>query len=359
VPARGRALLIVVALSILAGLVWLWLGQGERSTERTHAPREETAGAATDESAELIPAAPPDGGAEPVPTTDGPRELEPFAHDGPGRTAAQVPAGRTGSLRGRVEVGGEEPFPRVWRIVARPSALLAGRETAVERALEFDDGRQEFELTGLPLGAYDVFAEAGGFNGQVQSIALEKGSEHPYVSLRMIPAGTLEGRVVDVDGVPAEGIPITLFTVEDQNVREAVTDVNGVYRFERLPDGAYEVLIGRATSPLMPERRPLRFQAPRLTHPDIELPPLGAIHVRVVDSLERPLEGVEVRGSGTNGGLVEGTTDYDGRLLAQHLPQGHFRLRLSHPAFDERHARRIAVDVVARKVTEAPVRLGP
>jgi hypothetical protein len=359
VPARGRALLIVVALSILAGLVWLWLGQGERSTERTHAPREETAGAATDESAELIPAAPPDGGAEPVPTTDGPRELEPFAHDGPGRTAAQFPAGRTGSLRGRVEVGGEEPFPRVWRIVARPSALLAGRETAVERALEFDDGRQEFELTGLPLGAYDVFAEAGGFNGQVQSIALEKGSEHPYVSLRMIPAGTLEGRVVDVDGVPAEGIPITLFTVEDQNVREAVTDVNGVYRFERLPDGAYEVLIGRATSPLMPERRPLRFQAPRLTHPDIELPPLGAIHVRVVDSLERPLEGVEVRGSGTNGGLVEGTTDYDGRLLAQHLPQGHFRLRLSHPAFDERHARRIAVDVVARKVTEAPVRLGP
>jgi len=135
--------------------------------------------------------------------------------------------------------------------------------------------------------------------------------------------------------------------------------VNGIYRFDAVPAGAYELLVGRATAPVMPERRPLRFTAPSMTFPDIQLPPLGELSLRVVDSLERPLEGVEVRGSGRNGGTIERTTDYDGRVIAKHLPPGHYRLRLSLPALGEQYDRRIAVDLEAGKVTEAPVRLGP
>jgi len=291
-----------------------------------------------------------------VPATTRDGELDPFA---PARTSTRRFEGQQGSLRGHLEVQGEEPFPARWRLVLRPSITLPGREHAVARTLEFADGRQEFEVPDVPLGGYDVSAEAERFNGPAQGVLLEPGNEHPFVNLILVPAGVLEGRILDAHGMPAEGVPITLFDAHSVVHGEAWTDASGVFRFEGLPDGAYDLLVGKLTAPLLPERRPVRFRAPHLTFPDVELPPLGEIHVRVVDSFARPLEGVEVRGSGSNGGLIEGRTDFDGRLVARHLPAGRFRLRLEHPNFAQEYARRVAVDVEAGKVTQAPVRLGP
>jgi len=277
--------------------------------------------------------------------------LEPFA----GARGAAHPADGRGSLRGHVEVSGEEPFPRAWRLELRPSTTLARRETAETRTLEFAAGEQDFEVRELALGGYDIAAHAEGFNGLVLPITLEPGNEHPFVNLRLVPAGLLEGRVLEHDGAPAEGVPLTLFSVSGSEVFEATSDVHGRYRFDSLPDGAYELLFGKAAAPLIPERRPVRFSAPSLTFPDTHLPPLGMISLRVVDSLERPLEGIVVRGSGTKGGVIEGRTDYDGRLLVKHLPAGHFRLRLSRPGEPESRDVRRALDVVAGQVTEAPI----
>jgi hypothetical protein len=190
-------------------------------------------------------------------------------------------------------------------------------------------------------------------------MALEPGNEHPFVNLRFVPCGTLEGRILDSGGLAAEGVTVTLFGVPESVAGEVRTDEHGEFRFEKLPDGDYELLVGAATAPLMPERHPVHFMAPHLTFPDVELPSLGEIHLRVVDSLARPLEGVEVKGSGTHGGVIDGHTDYNGTLVAKHLPAGHFRLRLQHPAFAKEYEKRIAVDVEAGKVAEAPVRLGP
>lgn len=359
-PAAGRALLLAIVLVFLAGILWLRFGSGARppspssGTEPRQAPRPAAPDeVARDEETELVPAAPPSA-LDPAPGHDG--ELEPFAS---ARSAPVPVTGKRGSLRGHAEVSGEEPFPRQWRLVLRPSNTLAGREHATTMTLEFDDGRQDFTVPDVPLGGYDVLGEAEGFNGQVLPVALVPGSEQPFINLLMVPAGTLEGRILDGHGLPAEGVTVTLFAVADNAAREEATDAQGVFRFEKLPDGGYDLLVGRASAPLMPERHPVRFLAPHLTFPDLELPLLGEIQVRVVDSLARPLEGVEVRGSGTNGGIVEGRTDYDGRLVTRHLPAGHFRLRLTHPALGEQYTRRVAVDVVAGQVAEAPVRLGP
>lgn len=348
--ATGRILLVLTALVILAGLAWLWLAPHER-TGRGRPAEPGPAPAPERTPTELLPAELPPA----EPREPGPSELEPFRA---ARTEARRFLGKTGSLRGHVEVEGEQDFPREWRLVARPSTLLAAREYAAERALEVHDGRQDFELGDVPLGGYDVFVEAEGFNGRVQPLLLEPGNEHPFVNLRIVPAGRLEGRVLDAEGTPAEGVAITLFDASGGAVREAQSGPDGLYRFEQLPDGAYELLVGAALAPILPERRPVRFLAPRLTFPDIELPELGTIRLRTVDSLERPVEGVIVRGSGTNGGQVDGRTDALGWLVVRWLPAGHYRLRLEHPAYDARPARRIAVDVKVGEIAEAPVLFG-
>lgn len=353
-PRSGRGWLLGIALAFVLGLAWLWIGMGARPPGRELAPSAADPTPVASPPAELIPAAAPRAESAAPDANDA--ELEPFVA---ARADASAFEGRRGSLRGHVEVEGEDPFPRVWRLVVRPSTTLPERERAITRTLVFEAGQRDFVVADLPLGGYDLFAEAEAFNGQVLPVLLEPGAEHPFVNLRMVPAGTLEGFVQDAHERPAEGIPMTLFAVADNHAREALTDASGLYRFEKLPDGAYELLVGRASAPLVPERQPVRFLAPHLTFPDITLPALGEIQLRVVDSLARPLEGVEVRGSGTNGGVIEGKTDFDGRLVARHLPAGHFRMRIRHPAFEEQYERRFAVDVVAGEVSEAPVRLGP
>jgi len=351
---RGRAALVVLVLffALAAFLAWLGLSRSPRGAEAVPAPRTEVPSSPAPGAAPLrAPADAPRAESSPTP-----RELTPFA-DSPQPDLRF--AGKLGSLRGRIDVAGEETFPNHWRLVARPSRTLPARETAVERSEEFLDGRRDFEWRGLPLGGYDVWGEAEGYNGEVLPVMLEPGSEHPYVSLRMIPAGSIEGRVLASDGAPAEGVTLTLFAVTDNAAREATTGPDGAYRFDAVPDGAYELLVGKATAPLIPERRPLRFQAPHLSFPEIELPLLGELRVRVVDSLERPIEGVEVVGSGSNGGIVEGTTDFNGTLVTRFLPAGHFRLRISHDGIGSQYTRRFAVDVAAGETSEAPVRFGP
>lgn len=352
-PRAGRGLLLLIVLGFVAVLVWLWLGTGTRPRERTLASAAEPLPEASPAEPELIPAAALPAKEAPTATETG--ELEPFS----AAPAGPVPAGKLGSLRGHLTIAGDEPMPREWRLVLRPSTLLPRREHAVGRTLALTGGTADFELRDLPLGGYDVFGEAEGFNGQILGVLLEPGNEHPYVNLRLVPAGMLEGRIFDAQGAPAEGIAVTLFPVDGGPEREAASDANGLYRFEKLIDGAYELMLGKATAPLVTERHAVRFVAPHLTFPDLTLPRLGEIQVRVVDSFEIPLQGVVVRGSGTNGGIIEGVTDFDGRLNTKHLPAGHYRIRLQHPAFEEKYVKRIAVDVVAGQVTKAPVRLGP
>ncbi len=258
--------------------------------------------------------------------------------------------GETGSIRGHVEVAGGEPFPRVWRLLLSPSTTLIGRETAIEKVVDFTDGRQDFEVEGLPLGGYDVRAEAAGMNGQSQGVLLEQRSPGTFINLRMIAAGFVAGKVIDANGAPADGVVVTLVEMPSRASREETTDALGDFRFEDVLDGAYQFLVGRFENPILKDARTLRVQAPGMTLPDIELPVLAALEFTILDPTEdRLLSDVVVRGSGTNGGMFEGRTDSFGRFTARHLPAGRWRLRLE---LDGYGGRRDAVDLVAGETME-------
>lgn len=354
---RGAARSVLLAALVIGAVVLAFLLAGGNRGNESRPGSGSTPAAPPPSSvragAELVPP----GAPAPLPVgTDDDGELAPF-DDAPGPRDTRP--GR-GSLRGRVDTTDDAPFPLEWTLHVGPSLQLAGAETALERRLEFHDGRREFGIGDLPFGAYDVQATAEGFNGWVQPIVLRAGNEHPYLFLRLTPTGFLEGTLLDPDGSGAGDVLVTLVGASDPSYeRVTATDASGLYRFEGVPDGPYELIVGLRHAPLLERRRPLTFKAPSLTFPPIELPPLGALRVRVIDSRERPLPDVEVRGSGSNGGQVEGLTDHLGGLVVRHLPPGRYRLRLVHPGLGEAYERRTALELTAGEMAESVVRLGP
>ena len=248
-----------------------------------------------------------------------------------------------GELRGHVELDGGGPFPTRWTLVLSPSATLVGRERATEREIEFTAGEQDFHVRDLPLAGYDVSARAAGLQGVAYPVLLDRATPNPFINLRLSPAGFVTGRILDHDGLPAEGVPITLLELPDNRVRPAETDAAGIYRIEPVVDGAYELLIGHASSPILSERRSLRVSAPGLSVPDMELPPLAELEILVQDTNGTALVDAVVRGSGNRGGLIEGRTDVFGLLKARYLPGGRYRVHAEYEGYADR---RISIELL-------------
>lgn len=253
------------------------------------------------------------------------------------RSEQRDPFEGTGMLRGHVQARGVD-FPKNWKLLIRPSRTLMGREHAVERTLIFERGEEDFTVKGLPFAGYDIEAKGAGLNGRVASVLLRKGNEAPFINLIMVPAGFLEGVITDAAGAPQEDVPITLVEMPEGGTRTVRTDLTGTYRFDKVLDGPYELIVGLPESPLLRERKSILFRSPSLSFPNIELPPFAGIDVRVSDDLNRSIPGVEVRGSGTSGGSFTKTTDAGGWIHVRHVPEGRLRLSFSHPDYKSSRA---------------------
>jgi hypothetical protein len=264
-----------------------------------------------------------------------------------------------GEIRGRVEVSGDGPFPTTWQLVLRPSTSLVGRELAEERVLEFVNGEQDFAVRDLPLAGYDVLPQAAGMNGLTQPVLLDTRNTSPFVSLRLVPAGVLEGKVLDAERLPAAGVTLTLVPKPPRVESEPLvttTDALGIYRFGQVLDGPYELVAGTPDFPLGPPPQRLVFKAPSLTMPDIVLPPLAVLDLIVVDELENRVENAAVAGSSPSGGTLAGTTDAAGRLVVPHLLPGRWRIELEH---EGHKSRRVTADLVAGETAALNLQLFP
>lgn len=105
-----------------------------------------------------------------------------------------------------------------------------------------------FQMDGVPDGqAYATAQKPGFFNleGAQQSMATV-GSSTNEVLVKLMPEAKLQGRIVDEDGEPIEGLQVQLMgeqivggRKEWQDRARASTDENGTYRIENLMPGLY------------------------------------------------------------------------------------------------------------------------
>ena len=325
-PSRSgnAALLLVIALLVVGGVVaWMLLSPAPHApvTPVTPGPGLSTpAGGSTVPSAPIAPAPERLTTGSPSRPNDDPRRFE----------------GR-GTVRGSVQTSVGTSFPAVWTLVIEPSAALAGSGVPIERRVEFTAGEEDFTVEDLPLGGYAVRAEAEGLNGRAVHVLLERTSSSAYVMIQMTPSGFIEGQLVDAAEQPIEGISVWLFPgaagalgLTGADGREVSTNVDGVWRFDRVVDGPYTLIFGPPTGPLV-DPVTLTFQAPSLTWPSPELPPLTRLRLLIVDSGEVPVQGARVRaGSPTPFDLVTPAT---GELDVPNLRPGYIRVEVEHPLF--------------------------
>ncbi len=342
-PVRPRAAWLVL-LVLAAALGVLWVGRSS-STRRSVSGTSEPS-ATSDAS--------PDGGESLAGAESGESEARALVPLESGSHPEPRFQGR-GEIRGHVETEGDV-FPEQWRLVLSPSTSLVGRELAEERVIEFSGGVQDFAVSDLPLGGYDVKAESDGMNGLAQPILLDRRNWSPFVNLRLVPAGFLEGNVVDAEGIPAEGVGVALVPLPEGEPRIAHTDSLGNYRFTQVLDGSYLLFLGSRDYPLVREPQRIAFRAPALTVPRLELPPLSTLELTVVDEAEESLPGVRIEASSPSGGTFEGETDASGRLAVRHLPAGRYRIKLEH----EGHAsRRVTVELDGHETEKISLQLFP
>jgi hypothetical protein len=257
------------------------------------------------------------------------KSASPTAVDGP---PGPVPGARLGSGSGRIRgvlewAPGMTPTPWTLRLAA--SATWAGAETGLDFELPVPAEQREFELSGLPLAGFELWAEAPAASSLPQPLLLTRGAEQVYVVLAIAPAGDLTGAVLDPDGLGIEGLLLTLVPEGAGQRSETRSNPAGRFAFAAVADGEYRLLAGPSEAPLLEKR--LSFRAPGLSLDPLRLPRLLALEIQVSDAVGRPVEGARVRGFSTGGGLIDVSSDSLGRARAHLLAPGRISLRASVP----------------------------
>ena len=324
VSISGRTLaLLVLALSLATGMAlvaWLSRPAPRKAQPAPTAPTQRTT--ASDPAPRLEPSASqPTDRAASAPAT----KSDPAAFDG------------RGILRGEVVAQNGATMPEHWTLLLEPHPWLEGSERAETRRIEFEHGETKFRVEDLPMGGYLVRALAGELNDVPASVLLVRGSPDQFVTLALRPGGIIDGSVLDAQGRPAEGLDVTLESLETRTRRTVTTDASGAFLFRNVQDGEYELYYGRPEAPLLPAEK-LGFQAPSLRLPTRTLPGTGTLKLTVVDTSLRPQPRARVSGSAPGGSAVDVFVDDLGRSTTKNLLPGHYVLDVKSEEGLEAHA---------------------
>lgn len=161
---------------------------------------------------------------------------------GPYHAAAS--AQTVGRIRGTVVVeraGGLEPVPGA-------SARIKHSDNRAWEVITDEDGR--FEITGLPLGLYDVSARKAPYlptplgaaiYGQAgRPVSLTEDASTAELLIRLFRGAVISGQVTEMTGVPAVGVTMSLQPAVAHD--PVTTDDRGYYRFFGIPPGEYAIV---------------------------------------------------------------------------------------------------------------------
>ena len=219
-----------------------------------------------------------------------------------------------------------------------------------------DDGR--FTIPNLAPGPFRLDAHAAGFIPWQASETAVDGEELGPLRIELGRGATVEGRVVDADGVPVPGARVSArFTASPGETSSSgtVTDADGHYGLESAPPGEAKVSAWHPSRGRAERKAQLGPGANRV---DLTLSRLGSISGRVVGSDGEPVAGALVRGqvdAGTVTNRNSAGTDDDGTFLL-YLDPGEVRLS----AFAQGYAETTYPEVLTlaeRPITGIEIRL--
>ena len=346
-PARrGRAgLLLLVLLLLLGSLAGLYYA----SAVSELAPVRDSLGPGAvqaSESAAPIPAAASDLEQLEVVADPQPPLLEDLTPQD--RTLLEKSFTGSGSITAVIDVPPDVEFPAYWQLVLEPSRMLQGRDTAVHRVLEFEQGQYEIEkrayrdtvevtVDDLPLGGYSISVVAEDMNCTSMDVVLFKvagqadapGRQHVRTLLRLEPAGFVDGSLIDGDGLGAEACLLTLESRDGKQRQSAVSGPDGLYLFPTVMNGNYRLIVGNPVRPLVPVRD-VKVLGRETRLEEIQLPPTASVLLTIVGPANEYIGEATIRGSGSSGDSIDLVSDGAGEVMARYLRPGRYRLRIQH-----------------------------
>ncbi|MGF1468262.1 MAG: carboxypeptidase regulatory-like domain-containing protein [Sandaracinaceae bacterium] len=204
----------------------------------------------------------------------------------------------------------------------------AGPEEARLARAFVTDAMGRFRVGGIPTGWVQVLVGQSGYaRASTDRLHVSAGQVRDGLELRLLPAGTVRGRVVNDRGDGVAGVPVEIRSDTEPFPELVLSDDNGGF--------VVEGVTGELAVTARPLDRPAVRRRVRLV-PDeeatVELPlegDLQRLYGRVVDARGFPLAGVPVRVRALRAespGLRVAESGDDGTFVLDGLPSGPWRL---------------------------------
>ena len=224
-------------------------------------------------------------------------------------------------------------------------------------------GGSVVEFYDVLFGEYLLRVEALGFVTAQVPVRVSREKHAPRQVIPLVPAREITGEVRDDSGKPVVGIEVSARPIEAipgfvQSTGVAITDENGVFHIQPLPEGDYWVHAGPLRSPISETYKAELYGERAFV--DLRVGPLASVRFELYNELSQDLiAGARVQiqrvsDDGKPGHSQYRPSDKKGVVQFRHLPPGEYAVTVLASKY-RNMTRRYAVSADADGVVRIPV----
>ena len=224
-------------------------------------------------------------------------------------------------------------------------------------------GGSVVEFYDVLFGEYLLRVEALGFVTAQVPVRVSRENHAPRQVIPLVPAREITGEVRDESGKPVVGIEVSARPIEAipgfvQSTGVAITDENGVFHVQPLPEGDYWVHAGPLRSPISETYKAELYGERAFV--DLRVGPLANVRFELYNELSQDLiAGARVQiqrvsDDGKPGHSQYRPSDKKGVVQFRHLPPGEYAVTVLASKY-RNMTRRYAVSADADGVVRIPV----